>query len=554
MTDESAKKDKLIEELLKKLDAERQANSRLKSEIAQYKNPKKMAKSYEQKLEEKDKVIAEKDKLINELQQNMEWLRRKVWGQMSESHRQYDPSQLSIDFGDRTLTPEEVEAYKSAKAEAEAYYNARKTAAKKRMENDKPSRNPLPENLKRVEEHVYPDGYNPDEWDLLPSEFDEITEVLERYPSEYYVRRIVRHKAIRKSDKDRHIICPPVPAVPVPKSYGGATVLANLMVGKYVDGLPFYRQIEMMKRQGISIPPATINNWFLDVADLLRPLYYRIQELVMESDYVQVDETTVPIVRDEKHKTVKGYLWQSRAVLLNLLFFYYDKGSRSQDVARKLLANFKGALQTDGYAVYDEYAKKSGILSMVCLAHARRCFDRSLNNDEQRSRYALSQFALLYEIERKADDEGMDYDQRKKLRQELSLPILRAFEAWLISEKPKVMPKSPIGKAIDFCLNRFGRLCAYTVDGRYRIDSNLVENTQRPVALTRKNYLFCKNDDAAEDAAVIYTVMGCCKAVGVNMYDWLVYFLNHVHEYDNDYSRDLAELLPERIKDKLQTQ
>ena len=147
-------------------------------------------------------------------------------------------------------------------------------------------------------------------------------------------------------------------------------------------------------------------------------------------------------------------------------------------------------------------------------------------------------------MEREADDKQMSYEERRQLRMDVSVPILMGFEAWLQAEAPKVMPKSPIGKAINFALQRYNRLCRYVVDGRYRIDNNLVENSQRPVAVGKHGYLFCGNDDAAEDAAVMYTMMGCCKAAGVNVYDWLVYFLNHVHEYDYDLKRDLAELLP----------
>lgn len=248
------------------------------------------------------------------------------------------------------------------------------------------------------------------------------------------------------------------------------------MVGKYVDSLPFYRQIEMMKRLGMDIPPATVSDWFKDVSDLLRPLYYRIRDLVMETDYIQADETTVPIVDDEKHRTVKSNLWQICAVTRKLLFFHYDKGSRSKDVALGLFAHFRGALQTDGYAVYDYYEGKDGVLCLNCWAHTRRGFDRSMNNDAARSKHAI--------------------------------------------------------------------------DGRYRIDTNLVENGQRPVALTRKNYLFCKNHDAAEDAAVMYTMMGCCKLAGVNVEAWLTYFLDHVHEYDNDYSLDIADFLPSSLVSK----
>ena len=226
------------------------------------------------------------------------------------------------------------------------------------------------------------------------------------------------------------------------------------------------------------------------------------------------------------------------------MFFHYDHGSRGKDVALGLFAHFKGAMQTDGYAVYDIYEDKEGVLSLVCWAHARRYFERALNNDKARAELALEKIKLLYDVEHEADDKNLSYEERSKLRMELSVPILKGFEAWLQAEYPKVMPKSPIGKAIHFALERYDRLCRYVIDGRYRIDSNLVENGQRPVALGRKNYLFCGNDDAAEDAAVMYTMMGCCKAAGVNVYDWLVYFLDHVHEYDYAPELDLAELLP----------
>ncbi len=186
----------------------------------------------------------------------------------------------------------------------------------------------------------------------------------------------------------------------------------------------------------------------------------------------------------------------------------------------------------------------------MCWAHARRCFERALNNDKARAELALEKIRLLYDVEHEADDKNLSYEERSKLRIKVSVPILMGFEAWLKAEYPKVMPKSPIGKAINFARERFDRLSRYVIDGRYRIDSNLVENGQRPVALGRKNYLFCGNDDAAEDAAVMYTMMGCCKTAGVNVYDWLVYFLDHVHDYDYDLKRDLAELLPGALKAK----
>lgn len=559
MAQEPSKESRIIEELLRKLDAERQKVSRLESELSEYKDSDQMIKAYEAKLREKDSIIKEQKSTISQqkatitkLNWDLDWLKRKVWGQSSEKKLDYNDStmQLLFDFGELNVSPEEEAAFKAAAEEARKLRERRKAEAEKRHSSNKPSRKALPDNLERRPVHLYPEGYigHEDEWILLPDSFNEVSEVLEREPATFYVRQIIRHKAIRKSDIDRTIEIASMPALPIAKSYGGASVLANLMIGKYADHIPFYRQLEMLKRLGIDIPPATLNGWFLDVADLLRPLYYLIRDKVLASDYIQSDETTVPVINNEKHRTVKGYLWQVRAIMLQLMFFHYDKGSRSKDVALSLFAHYKGAMQTDGYAVYDMYDKKDGVLSLVCWAHARRYFDRALNNDRARAEYALEQIGLLYEIEKEADNRQLDFNGRRDLRLRLATPILKMFEVWLKNEYPKVMPKSPIGKAIHFALERYDRLCRYVIDGRYRIDSNLVENGQRPVAVGRKGYLFCGNDDAAEDAAVMYTMMGCCKAAEVNVEQWLTYFLEHVHDYDNDYSRDLAELLPSELK------
>ena len=541
MNQELKKYQDLVSGLLQKLDEERQKNSRLESELTQYRE----GNSAASQIAQKDEIIAKQQKTIDSLNAKLLWLQRKVWGQSSEKRSFHNnDGQLVIDFGQLNVSAEEEAAYTKAQQELTAYHQQRKAAAEKRKTANKPSRNHIPDNIRRERVDIYPKGYNEQEWDLMPESFNEPKVVLCRKPAEYYAIEYVMHKAVRKDDIERTIKASPVPQMPIAKSYAGASVLANLMVGKYVDSLPFYRQIEIMKRQGMNIPPSTITDWFSEVADLLRPLYFRIRELVLETDYIQADETTVPIVDNEKHKTVKGYLWQVCSVMQKLLFFHYDKGSRSKDVAMGLFAHFSGALQTDGYAVYDYYEKKDGVLCLNCWAHARRYFDRALNNDTARAEYAIKQIGLLYEVERKAEEEQMNHEQRRELRMRLSVPILHTFEAWLHSEATKVLPKSPIGKAINYTLEHYDRLCRYVVDGRYKIDTNMVENGQRPVALSRKNYLFCKNHDAAEDAAVMYTMMGCCKIAGVNVEDWLTYFLEHVHEYDTDYSLDLADFLP----------
>jgi len=277
-------------------------------------------------------------------------------------------------------------------------------------------------------------------------------------------------------------------------------------------------------------------------------LYFRLWELVLQTDYIQSDETTIPVIHDEKHKAVKGYIWLVRSVMTGRQFFYYDHGSRAGKVVLKLFSKFRGAIQTDGYERYGLLDAKKGIILLGCWAHARRKFFEAKKNDLQHAEYALAQIQLLYDVERKADDEHLDYAQRAELRSRLAYPILVRFEKWLVSEYPKVLKDSPIAKAIKYTYSRFDKLSRYHLDGRYRPDNNEIENKVRPVACGRKNYLFCGNHDAAEDAAVLYSFFGCCKSVEVDFRTWLIYFLEHVHDYDNDYSTDLVELLPDNLK------
>ena len=474
-------------------------------------------------------------------------LRRRLWGKSSEKYIKEDPQQRRLDFDGLGLLPEEQELASNAQKEIEQYKTVRVAVKEKKQ----PVRKPLPENLPREEVHIYPENIDTENSTELPSE---ITEVLEREPLMWYVRRIIRHKYVLKSqngDAEKPIVTAPMPALPIAKSYAGATVLADILIDKYVNHLPFYRQVQMFKQQGITIAPATINGWFDEVANLMRPAWYRLKELVLESDYVQSDETTVPIINNEKHQTVKGYLWMVRAVMPNLVFFHYDQGSRAQKVALQLFKDYQGVIQSDGYAVYDIYENKKGVLPIGCWAHARRKFEEALKEDKARAEYALEQIGLLYDVERQAGQENLSFEQRADLRSRLSYPIMVAFEKWMLKEYPQVLPQGRIGKAISYTYNIYHKLTRYHLDGRLEIDNNLGENAIRPIALGRKNWLFCGNHDAAENAAIIYSLLGCCKAHGVNFRDWLVFFMENVHNYDNDYSKDLAELLPHNYQSNI---
>ena len=545
-------KDELIRQLMADRDRLFRENSRLRTatNIA----PEEMQQVHNDQLAAKDTLINKKEALLRQkevriaqLEKQVDYLKRQLYGGKAERYINPDPQARQLElFEGVDLLPGEKEA--ATKAEKEII--SEKEARAKRMEKAKKSavRKSLPENLERKIEHLYPEGYNPQDWDLLDEQEPLYTEVLIKEPTKFYVLRTYRHKAIRKSD--HLIVTADCPVKPIAKSYASSSLLADLMVDKYVDHIPFYRQHKQFERLGMKIPEPTILGWFQQVSDLLMPLHFRLWELMKKTNYLQCDETTLPVVRNDKHKTVKGYIWLVRDPMSGREYFYWDKGSRSGEVVLKLFNGYQGALQTDGYERYELLDGKKGIILLSCWAHARRKFSDAIKNDKERAEKALEQIQLLYEVERQIKDQALSFEDTAKLRTRLAYPILVRFEKWLVAEHAKVIKGSPIEKAIMYTYKRFNKLSRYHLDGAYNIDNNGIENAVRPVAVGRKNYLFCQNDDTAESTAIIYSFMGCCKAAGVDFRTWMIYFLDHVHDYDEDYTMDIADLLPDKLKMK----
>ena len=539
--DNLADKDVFVEALLQERDELYQELSKLrqidKGALAQA----------EKQIAHYQEVIIEKESLIKKLTDQLAWLRRKFWKPASEKFIPQDPAQRKLDFDGLDILPEEEETINEAAKEIITYERKKPEKIKKQ-----PVRMPLPAHLRREEEVIEPEGID-ENWTKIG---EEVTEILEHKPGELYVRRIIRSKYALKNElqrlketmengtKSEVIKIAKMPLLPLPRSNAGPSLLAELLMGKYYYHMPFHRQISIFKLTGISLPSSTVNDWFAGSSDLLRALYYRLREIVLESDYIQVDESTVPVINNEKQRTIKAYLWVVRSVMDRVMFFHYDQGSRAQKVIIDLLKDFQGAVQTDGYEAYSIYEKKKGVLLIGCWAHARRKFTEALKEDKSGAEYALEQISLIYGVETMADEQNLSYEQRAELRSRLAYPILCAFEKWIVGYIPKVLPKGRMYKALTYTYALFQRLTRYHLDGRYRIDNNLIENDIRPLAVGRKGYLFCGNHDAAENAAIMYSLFGCCKAVGVNPRDWLSDVLTRIPEYNRDYSRDLAELLP----------
>ena len=503
------------------------------------------------KVKSSDEKIQKFEEKIRQLTDQLAWYRRKFWKSSSEKYIPSDPAQRKLDFDGIDILPEEETVIKASANEIISYKRTRVEREKKQ-----PVRMPLPEHLRREEEIIEPEGID----DLWVRIGEEVTEQLEHKPGELYVRRIIRPKYALKKDlqlvqessgeesQDKAVKIAALPLLPLPRSNAGASLLAELIMSKYMYHLPFHRQLAMFKLEGIKIPASTVNDWFTGCGDLLRALYYRLREIVLESDYIQVDESTVPVINDEKHRAVKAYLWVVRSVMKNLVFFHYDKGSRAQRVVIELLRDYKGAVQTDGYDAYSIYENKKGVLLLGCWAHARRKFNEALKEDQSGATYALEQISLLYGVESMADDQGLDYQRRAELRSRLAYPILLGFEKWVVSYMPKALSGGRMSKALTYTYTLFHRLSRYHLDGRYKMDNNLVENSIRPLALGRKNYMFCGNHDAAENAAIMYSLLGSCAALDVNPREWLTDVLTRIPNYNNNYSLDLADLLPHNWK------
>jgi len=248
--------------------------------------------------------------------------------------------------------------------------------------------------------------------------------------------------------------------------------------------------------------------------------------------------------KDKPGATHKGYYWFYQSSLEKLGLLDYRQG-RSREGPDDILQDFIGFLQVDGYVTYEAFEKREGITVLNCMTHARRKFIEAFGNDKPRCEQALTLFQKLYDIERKAKEKQLSYADIKALRQKEATPILEEINKWMLAEYPKVLPASAIGKAFAYSLTRWKKLCIYTTDGRLCIDNNPVENAVRPLAIGRKNYLFAGSHEAAQRAAMIYSLLATCRLQDINPYEWLKDVLIRMPDYD---VKKLAELLPQNWK------
>lgn len=469
------------------------------------------------------------DKLLfdyQNLSQQLRELQRIIFG--SKSERFIPAIDGQIDLFTQTALVEE----QKAKESQEITYT--RTLSKK--EKKQPVRAVLPAHLPRVEEIIEPYEIEPGSKKIG----EEVTEILEYNPANIYVRKIVRPKYAKPDNKG--VIIANMPSLPLPKSNAGASMLAQISVSKYIDHLPFYRQQQIFKRQQLDISPSTMGGWFSGTAKLLELLYQTLQkEILKNTTYLQADESPIGVQDSHKKGALhQGYMWLFRKPETGMTLFVYNQG-RSREAPEDILKDFTGTLQTDGYKVYQILSTKGQITLLGCMAHARRYFEKALDNDKKRAEYVLTEIQKLYEIERDLKEIGANYQGIKIERQKLAIPILTELKTWLEKASFEVLPKSAIGKAIAYTLKLYTNLSRYVEQGMFEIDNNKIENAVRPLAIGRKNYLFAGSHHAAQNAAMMYSFFASCKQNDINPFTWLHDVLHRINEHKGN---KLSELLP----------
>jgi transposase len=317
-------------------------------------------------------------------------------------------------------------------------------------------RNGFPESLRREEIIINPTDIN---LSFAKKIGEDITEVLSYVPAELFVKRVVRPKYQDVSTGIIHQQS--APSRGFERSKVDTTIPAQLLVSKYVDHLPLDRQIKMFARLGLTISDSSVNNWINAAGYFLTPLYEKHKELVLNTDYLHADETTIRVMdTDKKGSTHQGYYWVYQSHENKLVLFEYQKG-RGREGPREMLKYFKGYLQTDGYQVYEEFGKKEGIVLIHCMAHARRKFVEALPNDKTRAEYILGEIQKLYAIERHIQEAAFSEDQKQAYRIANAKPILIALKQWMLTAYQEVLPSSIIAKALHYSLQRWDRLSLY---------------------------------------------------------------------------------------------
>ena len=499
-----------------------------------------LKKRIQEKENQVQAITKEKESLLKKIQDMLEkfssmkfelaQLKRLIFGSKRERFVSgAEDAQMSLPFD--VVTSSEEKPIKPATEEVSSFH--------RRKRKKHPGRLTLPDHLPVEEIIIEPE----EDVTGLKCIGHETTDELEYQQA---ILKIIRYKRPKYAREDSEgVICGELPSRPIDKGIAGPGLLSHIFVSKYVYHLPLYRQSQRFKTEHqIDIPRSTMGGWQGKIANLLQFLHEEGKRQVLSQGYLQVDETPIQVLDPKKKgKTHRGYYWVYYSPIQRMVLFDYQEG-RGREGPRKLLSDFKGYLQTDGYKVYEWFGKQKDITLMSCMAHARRMVEKSLSDDQKRAGYAMTEIQKLYHIERRARELNLSPEQRHELRLNESLPILNELGKWMAAQVRTTTPKSPFGKALIYSIARWDNLMNYLKDGYLEIDNNLVENAIRPTALGRRNYLFAGSHAGAQSAAMFYSFFATCKHNNVDPFIWLKKVLEIIPDYP---ANKLSDLLPQNL-------
>jgi transposase len=470
---------------------------------------------------------------IDDLSGQLYYLKRQLFGKKSEK---LNPAQR--------LLFENLYDQVKAKVEGQRQPEAKKVEAVKNANHK--GRKPLPADLPRKVIEI-----EPSKEEKICSACNnekqrigqEVTEVLEYVPASFFVKQYVRYKYCCK-------ICDPdisigqLPPRAIDKGIAGEGLLAHIITSKYMDHAPLNRLEGILKRHGVDINVSNMCDWVAKCADLLEPLVKRMHKKILRSPKINTDDTPIPIKsKKRKGSTYNGYLWAYIDDNGNVVFDFTP--TRSREGPLKFLGSYSGYVQADAYSGYDEFFRKSDAIEVGCNAHARRKFEYALDSDPVRAARMLVLWGRLYEIESRAKKEKYNSTQLLNARQKEAKPILTEIKTVLDEYKNQVLPKSPMGKAINYSLNQWEALNRYVENPILDIDNNISERILRMVVIGRKNYMFAGSEVGAWRAAIIYSLVASCK---LNGHDPFAYFNDVLRKVSIHPAERIDELLPSNWK------
>jgi transposase len=369
---------------------------------------------------------------------------------------------------------------------------------------------------------------------------EDVTEQLDYIPGKIEVLRHIYPKYACSRCKDG-VTTAPTASGPIAGGLAAPGLLAHVLVSKFLEHMPLYRQQDELARAGILISRSTLCGWLEQCAQLFKPLVELMHKEVLRSEVIQGDETPVPVLDRSRDSTRQGYIWTTIGDRAHPYTTFHYADSRSRDGPAAFLEGFTGYLQTDGYSSYESVVKGSAgkIVAVGCWAHVRREFFDARHNQPREVHYVLGLIAQLYDVEDEV--RGRSDAERLAARQERSLPVQQRLGEYLREQQGRALPKSQFGKAINYALNQWEALLLYAGDGRLEIDNNSSERTLRPCAIGRKNWMFFGSDRGGETAAILMSVLAGAKRHGIEPFEYVRQLLIALSSQDVD----LRSLLPD---------